>query len=195
MEHIDKRRTLYDILFKQKTVLLDVFMILCSVFFLAVMANIRIPLWPVPITMQTFGVFVIAFFFGSRKGLLSILAYILAGIVGFGVFAGHKSGVAVVMGPTFGYIAGFLFCAFIVGHLIEKGYGRTKGSVFKIMIIGNLIIYFFGLVGLWRSLGNVGLWKILISGLFPFLIGDVIKIAGAVALFPYIWRGSEKLSS
>jgi biotin transport system substrate-specific component len=192
METAIKYKTLYELLFKQKNIFLDIFMILFSVAFLAGMANIRISLWPVPITMQTFGVFVMAFFFGSRKGFLSILAYILAGIVGLGVFAGFKSGAAAIMGPTGGYIIGFLFAAFFVGLMIEKGYGRTKKSVFWCIVVGNLIIYFFGLIGLRLYFADYSFLKILSVGLIPFLIGDTIKIIGAVALFPYLWKGSEK---
>jgi biotin transport system substrate-specific component len=168
-------------------------MILSSVVFLAMMANIRDPLWPVPITMQTFGVFLLAFFFGSKKGFLSVLAYLLAGIVGFGVFAGYSSGMAAFIGPTGGYLIGFLFAAFIVGHMIEKGYGRTKKSVLYCMVIGNLIIYAFGLVGLKLYLGSISILNLLISGVVPFLIGDAIKIIGAVGLFPYLWKGAEKI--
>ena len=124
-----ENKTLYEALFKQRNVFLDVFMILASVVFMAVMANIRIPLWPVPITMQTFGVFSIAFFFGYRKGFLAILAYVLAGLVGFGVFAGYKSGFGALIGPTGGYIAGFLFMVLIVGWMTENGYGRSKKNV------------------------------------------------------------------
>lgn len=193
MQTINKHKTLYELYFKYRNIFLDIFMVLCSIAFLGVMANIRIPLWPVPITMQTFGVFVIAFFFGSRKGLLSILAYILAGIVGFGVFAGYKSGMTAILGPTGGYILGFLAAAFIVGYMIEKGYGRTKSSVLLCMIIGNLIIYLFGIIGLRLYFADFTWLKILSVGLIPFLIGDAIKIAGAVALFPYLWKGSEKI--
>lgn len=187
-------KTLYGVLFKQRNVFLDMFMILCSVAFMAVMANIRIPLWPVPITMQTFGVFLIAFFFGSRKGFLAILAYILAGLVGVGVFAGYKSGIAIFLGPTAGYIIGFLFMALVVGWLIEKGYGRNKGSVLFCMLVGEVILYVFGLTGLWLYLGNVSFIKVLMLGFVPFIVGDVLKILGAVALFPYLWKGAEKLS-
>ena len=195
MAYITKHKTIYDILFKQKNIFIDTFMILVSVVFLAGMAQLRIPLWPVPITMQTFGLFAIAFFFGSKKGALSILAYVLAGIVGFGVFAGGKSGLASIMGPTGGYILGFLACVYVVGLMIEKGYGRTKKSVLLCMVIGNVIIYACGLTGLWIYLGNVGVWKILMAGLIPFLIGDALKIVAAVGLFPYLWKGSEKLVS
>lgn len=169
-------------------------MILCSVIFLAVMANLRIQLWPVPITMQTFGVFVIAFFFGSKKGLLSILAYILAGVVGFGVFSGKASGIAALMGPTGGYLIGFLATVFIVGYMIEKGFGRTRKSVLLCMLTGSLIIYLFGLIGLRFYFADYSMLKILSIGIVPFLIGDFLKILGAVALFPYLWKGSEKLA-
>ncbi len=164
-----------------------------SVVMMAAFANIRIPLWPVPITMQTFGVFLVAFFFGSKKGLVSMFAYVLAGIAGLGVFAGYKAGMATLLGPTGGYILGFLAAVFVVGYMIEKGYGRTKKSVFKCMVIGNLIIYAFGLMGLKIFLGSITLWKLLMAGMIPFLIGDLIKIGAAVALFPYLWKGSEKL--
>lgn len=194
MEIAVKHKTLYEILFKQKNIFLDIFMILFSIFFLAAMANIRIPLWPVPITMQTFAVFLVAFFFGSKKGFLTILAYIVAGIVGFGVFTGYKSGIAPLLGPTGGYLIGFLFMAFFIGKMIEKGYGRTKKSVLLCMITGEIILYMFGLTGLFFYLGNISLLKLLTLGLFPFIIGDIIKIAGAVVLFPSLWKGCEKIS-
>jgi biotin transport system substrate-specific component len=187
-------KTIYEVLFKQRNVLLDVFMVLCSVGFMAVMANIRIPLWPVPVTMQTFGVFLIAFFFGSRKGFLAILAYVLAGLVGFSVFAGYKSGIGALMGPTAGYIIGFLFMAMIVGLMIEKGYGRSKISVLLCMLVGEVILYVFGLAGLWLYLGNVSFFEVLMLGLVPFIVGDILKILGAIALFPYLWKKSEELA-
>jgi len=185
-------KTIYDLIFKQKNILIEIFLMGFAVILLAVSANITIPLWPVPITMQTFGIFLIAFFFGSRKGALTIMLYITAGLLGLGVFAGHKSGVTAVLGPTGGYILGFLIAVYAIGLMIEKGYGRTKSSVLLCMIIGNLIIYAFGLVGLWVFFGNVGLLKILTMGLFPFLIGDAIKIAAAIALFPFLWNASQK---
>jgi biotin transport system substrate-specific component len=124
-----------------------------------------------------------------------MLGYVLVGIAGLGVFAGYKSGLATIMGPTGGYIIGFLVCVFVVGLLIERGYGRTKKSVLLCMVIGNVIIYAFGLVGLKIFLGDISLWALLMAGLIPFLIGDVLKILAAVGLFPYLWKGSEKLTS
>ncbi len=194
MEAAVENKTLYELYFNSKNVFLDISMVLLSVVFLGFMANIRIPLWPVPITMQTFGVFAIAFFFGSRKGLLSIFAYILAGIIGFGVFSGGASGISVLMGPTGGYMVGFLVTVFAVGYMIEKGYGRDKKSVLLCMVGGSLLIYLFGVIGLRLYFPEFTWLKIMMVGVVPFLIGDLIKIIGAIALFPYLWKGSEKIA-
>lgn len=192
--HETKYKTLYEILFHQRTLLLDIFMILTSVVFMAAMANIQIPLWPVPITMQTFGIFAVAFFFGSRKGLMTIAAYVFAGLLGFGVFAGYKSGLKVILGASGGYIIGFLFMVFIVGWIIERGYGRTRKSILLCMLIGEIILYTFGLIGLYVWLGEKAtIMTTLKYGFFPFIIGDTLKALMAVALFPYLWQGAEKL--
>jgi biotin transport system substrate-specific component len=188
-----ENKTFYEVLFQERTLLLDAFFILVIVAMLGVMANIRIPLWPVPVTMQTFGVFLVAFFFGSRKGFLSISAYVLAGLVGFGVFSGYKSGMAALIGPTGGYILGFLGAVFVVGYMIEKGFGRSKKSILLCMVVGNIVIYVFGLMVLKMYFAQYGLIKILSVGLIPFLVGDALKIFGAMALFPYLWRGAERI--
>ena len=194
MEYKLNHKTIYDLLFEQKNIFIEIFLMGFSVIFLAILANIRIPLWPVPITMQTFGIFLMAFFFGSRKGTLTIILYILAGLAGFGVFTGYKSGISALLGPTGGYILGFLFMVFLVGKMIEKGYGRTKKSVLICMLTGEFVLYLFGLTGLWLYLGNVSLLKVLTLGFFPFIIGDILKIIAAIALFPKLWNLSEKIS-
>ncbi|MBS3096951.1 biotin transporter BioY [Candidatus Woesearchaeota archaeon] len=190
--HETRYKTLYEMIFHQRTIILDIFMVLASVVFMAIMANLQIPLWPVPITMQTFGIFLIAFFFGSRKGLVAIAAYVLAGLLGFGVFAGYKSGIKAILGPTGGYIIGFLFMAFFIGLMIEKGYGRTRKSILLCMLAGEIILYVFGLVGLQLNIGT-SILKTLQYGLFPFIIGDTLKAFMAAAFFPYLWQGAEKL--
>ena len=191
--HEVENKTIYEVIFKQRNVLLDVAMIALSVVFLAIIAKIRIPLWPVPITMQTFGVFTIAFFFGSFRGSVSLLAYALAGLLGLSVFAGFNAGLPVFLGPTGGYIIGFIFAAFAVGYLIEKGYGRTWKSVLLVILAGEVIIYAFGLPWLAAALPSLTFFGVLKAGLIPFIIGDTIKALGAVALFPYLWKGAEKI--
>src|SRR3989338_7741565 len=192
--HETRYKTLYEMIFHQRTIILDIFMVLASVVFMAIMANLQIPLWPVPITMQTFGIFLIAFFFGSRKGLVAIAAYVLAGLLGFGVFAGYKSGLSVIFGASGGYIIGFLFMAFFIGWMIEKGHGRTRRSILLCMLTGEIILYAFGLAGLWLWLGEKAtIMSTLKFCLFPFIIGDTLKALTAAALFPYLWQGAEKL--
>jgi|TARA_Y100000310_G_scaffold271804_1_gene286457 biotin transport system substrate-specific component len=192
--HEVENKTIYEVIFKQRNVLLDVAMIALSVVFLAIIAKIRIPLWPVPITMQTFGVFTIAFFFGSFRGSISLLAYALAGLLGLSVFAGFDAGLPVFLGPTGGYIIGFIFAAFAVGYLIEKGHGRTWKSVLLVVLVGEVIIYAFGLPWLAAALPGLTFFGVLKAGLIPFIIGDTLKALGAVALFPYLWKGAEKIS-
>ena len=191
----NKNKTIYEIIFKNRNIVLDMFFITVSVFFLGVLSNIRIPLWPVPITMQTFGVFLIAFFFGYKKGFISILTYILAGILGFSVFSGSKSGIAVLIGPTGGYLIGFLAAVLIVGYLVQKGFGRTKLSVIYCMVLGNLVIYLFGIIGLKVVFPSMGLLDIIIVGIVPFILGDIIKIIIAAMLFPYVFAGLELFNS
>ena len=109
-ENLVLHKSVYEMVFKDRNIFIDIFMVLFGVALLGIMANIRIPLWPVPVTLQTFGVIFLAFFFGSLRGFLLIVSYILSGIVGFGVFAGKNSGIGAILGPTGGYIIGFLFC-------------------------------------------------------------------------------------
>ncbi len=188
MRHVVKHDTLYEAFFKYRNILTDVFLMMLSVVVMAVLANVRVPLWPVPITMQTFGVFLIAFFFGSRKGLVAMLLYLVVGLLGFGVFTGYKSGYSAFIGSTGGYLIGFLVAVFLVGYLVEKGFGKSKVKVIYAMMAGNAVIYLFGLVGLGFYL-DVGVWKLLMLGLFPFLIGDALKIVVAMQLFPYLFSG------
>jgi biotin transport system substrate-specific component len=191
----NKYKTLYETIFEYRNIYLDTFMVILSVGFLSVLANLRIPLWPVPITMQTLGVFMIAFFFGSRKGLMTIATYIIAGIAGLGVFTGYKSGIATVVGPTGGYLLGFLIMAYFIGRMIENGYGRNWKSTLVIMLIGEVILYSIGLTGLNLFLGNPGILRVLELGLLPFIVGDIIKIIIAIISFPYLWKGAERIKA
>ena len=84
--------------------------------------------------------------------------------------------------------------AFFVGLMIEKGYGRTRKSILVVMLFGEAILYLFGLAGLWLNFPTWSLWKVLMAGLIPFIIGDALKILAAVGLFPYLWKGSEKIA-
>lgn len=152
-------------------------------------AKIQIPFYPVPMTMQTTVVFAIGMAFGWRLGGLTILLYLFEGAMGLPVFSGTPEkgiGLAYIMGPTGGYLAGFFIAAVVVGWLAEKGWDRNYFSTAVAMVIGNVVIYAAGLA--W--LGSIVGWDkpVLAWGMTPFLLGDVIKLALASLLLPLVWK-------
>ena len=146
--------------------------------------RLRIEIGPVPITGSTLGVLLVAAAYGSRMGSATVMSYLLAGVAGVPVFAGWKFGMAVLSGPTGGYLIGFLVAAFIVGWLAERGWDRTPLLTIAAMVIGNLVIYAFGVTILSGFTGWSKVWAL---GVQPFLIGDAIKIAIAAGVLPGAW--------
>lgn len=153
---------------------------------MALMAQIVIPLpfTPVPITGQTFGVLLTGALLGSRRGALSVVLYLLEGVLGLPVFAGGASGPGRLLGPTGGYLLGFVAAAWVTGYLCERGWDRRVLSATLAMGIGNGVIYLFGL--LWLAY-FVGPGRALMAGLWPFIPGDVVKIAMAAFALPPGW--------
>ncbi len=156
---------------------------------LAISAKISIPMWPVPVTMGTFAVLSIGAAYGARLGLVTILGYMLIGLLGFDVFAkssAELNGWAYMSGSTGGYLLGFVLAVAALGLAARAGWDRSPVKMAAAMLIGNALIYVPGL--LW--LGALYTWEkpILEWGLYPFLIGDALKLALAVALFPALWK-------
>ena len=164
-------------------------MLLVGSLLLTVSAKIEIPFIPVPLTMQTFAVLVLGMAFGWRVGMATVLLYLAQGAFGLPVFAGTPEkgiGLAYMMGPTGGYLLGFVLAAGVCGWLAERGWDRTFGTTALAMLIGNIVIYAPGL--LW--LGSLFGWDkpILEWGLYPFLLGDVVKLALAAVAMPLAWK-------
>jgi biotin transport system substrate-specific component len=153
----------------------------------AIMAQVRIPLpfTPVPITGQTFAVLLVGAALGSRRGLASLGVYLLLGALGLPFFAGGTGGIVHLFGPTAGYLFGFLASAWVVGRMADKGLERRFGPALLVFLAGTAVIYLFGLT--WLGF-YIGFQKVLAAGLFPFLIGDVIKLAAAAAALPAAWK-------
>ena len=141
--------------------------------------------WPVPLTAQTFAVLMIGALLGARRAGLSVLTYIMEGAAGLPVFAHGRSGLLVLLGPTGGYLVGFVVAAYVVGLLAEKGWDRRIGTTVLAMVVGNVVIYGFGLA--WLSC-LPGVNNVLREGLYPFIIGDLLKIALAAILLPSGWK-------
>jgi len=172
---------------KAHTWLYDSFLVLGGSLVLALSAQVAIPLpfSPVPITGQTFAVLVIGMLLGRWRGAGVVVAYLIEGCTGLPVFAEGKMGLAVLLGPTGGYLVSFVPAAFLVGYLAEKGWDRKIPTTFLAMILGNVII--FGLGAAWLS-KFVGADRALSLGVYPFLIGDAIKIGLATFALPGAWK-------
>ena len=152
---------------------------------LAAQVTIPLPFSPVPITGQTFAVLLAAALLGGRGGAAALLLYLAEGAVGLPVFAGGLGGPAVLLGPTAGYLYGFVVAAFVVGRLCERGWDRRFRSAAAAMLLGNAIIYGFGLPWLATF---VGVENVLTLGLLPFIPGDLFKLALAALSLPLSWK-------
>ena len=152
---------------------------------LALSAQFKIPLYPVPVTGQTLVVLLIGMTYGPRLGGITMAADLFEGALGLPVFAGGTAGVAVLMGPTGGYLFGFLLAGVAMGYLAERGMGRTVVSTIAAMAIGNFVIYLCG--ALWLA-NFIGFGQAIAAGVLPFLYGDALKLVVAAGLMPLAWR-------
>jgi biotin transporter BioY len=144
--------------------------------------KVELPFSPVPVTAQTLVVLLAGVSLGSRRGALAQLGYIGAGLVGLPVFVGGTTawriaagGVPVIVGPTLGYLVGYVVAAFVVGWLVERGWGQQPMSLFDVLVLGNLLIDAGGAVWLLRFVHG-GLPAAIVAGLLPFLVGDLLKL-------------------
>ena len=155
---------------------LDLALVLGGSLLVALSSRVAVPLpfSPVPITGQTLAVLLVGASLGARRGALSLLLYLVQGAMGLPVFAGRASGLVRIVGPTGGYLWGFVLAAFVVGSLAERGWSRRMCSAVLAMSIGNVAIYLAGLPWLARF---TGVERVLPLGLYPFVVGDVIKVA------------------
>ncbi|MCS7056351.1 MAG: biotin transporter BioY [Thermoflexales bacterium] len=167
----------------------DLALIVAGSWLVALMSQLSIPLQPVPITGQTFGVLLVGAALGWRRGALALLLYLLQGIAGLPFFAGGTAGIARLFGPTGGYLIGFVFAAALTGWLSERGWDRRLPSTLLAMALGNAVIYLFGLPWLARTVG----WEQAIAlGLLPFIPGDILKALLAAFALPGAWRIVER---
>jgi Uncharacterized conserved protein len=160
---------------------------------IALCAKIYVPLYPVPITMQTFGVFLIGLTYGWRLGGTTIAIYLFGGALGLPVFAKSGLGIAYLFGPTGGFLFGFFFAAVACGWFAERGFDRSYVKLFISLLIGNILLYALGLIWLGKIVG----WDkpILELGFYPFVLGDLIKILLVVILLPSVWKYVDRFKN
>jgi len=166
----------------------DVLLIIGFSIFLALCSQIQfsLPFTPVPITLQTLAVLLTGAALGSRRGAISMLLYIIEGVIGLPVFAGGVGGVTHLIGPTGGYIWAFPIAAFVVGLLCERRLERRFLTSALAMLPGTLIIYAIGISWLAIFL-HISIAQAFVLGMLPFIPGDILKIVIAAALLPTAW--------
>ncbi|HEX3254299.1 MAG TPA: biotin transporter BioY [Gaiellaceae bacterium] len=168
--------------------LTDALLVLAGTAFVAVAAQVSIslPFTPVPITGQTFAVVLVGASLGALLGLASLGLYLFVGALGAPVYADQQHGWDVLTGPTGGYIVGFVLAAVLTGFLAQKRWDRRFSSAVAAMLSGNVVIYLVGLPWLAAKI-DAGLEDTLEAGLYPFVVGDLLKLYLAGALLPAAW--------
>ncbi len=151
---------------------------------IAVGAFIAIPIGPVPIVLQNMFVLLAGLLLGPRWGLACVAVYLLIGLAGLPVFAGGTSGMGKLFGPTGGYLLGYLPAVFTVGAVSKAFKGNMAGNVLA-LALGSLIVYGAGVP--WLKVAFSMSWhRALAAGMYPFLIGDALKIVVAALVTPKI---------
>lgn len=180
------RTTFLDAVVQQTNLLWNATLVLGFACLTASCAQISFWIGPVPITGQTFAVLLSGMLLGSKRGALSQLSYLAIGITGIPYWfaLGGPPGIARLIGPTGGYLIGFVIAAFVIGWLAEKGWDRHVWKVIPAMLIGCITYYVFGLLWLLKFVPQD---MVLHAGLYPFIIGDLIKIVTAAVIIPSGW--------
>ena len=163
-------------------------LVVLGIALLAAAAKVAVPMWPVPITMTTFAVLTVGAVYGPGLGLVTILGYVALGAAGVPLFAGDSAGVAYLLGGTGGYIFGYVLATGLLGLAARAGWDRSVGGMALALLAGNALIYAPGLIWLNAMPYAEGWSWTLNAGLWPFLVGDALKLALAAMLVPAAWR-------
>ncbi len=171
----------------------DAVLVLAGTAFLALTAQVSIPLWftPVPITLGTLAVLLTGAALGPARGSVSMLLYMVLGMAGAPIFAGHGSGWAFA---SFGYVISYPVAAAAVGALARRRADRSLVATIGMALIGSAIVYAIGVPWL-MAYAHVGLMEGLELGVLPFLLGDALKAVAAAALLPTTWKAIDRMSS
>ena len=162
--------------------------VICS-FLLILSAKIKVDLYPVPMTLQPLAVLMIAMLCGRNISVAAVSLYLFQGMIGIPVFA-YGGGLPYLLGPTGGFLFGFLFASIIIGELADRGWGKFLAKSIVAMLIGLIVIYVCGIIQLSFL---KGFDFAIINGLKPFILGDLYKLLLAALLLPQIWKLVKKV--
>jgi len=147
---------------------------------ICIVGPLAVPVGPVPISLMNLVLFMSVYVLGWKKGTIAYLVYLCIGLIGLPVFSGFEGGIGKLMGPTGGYLVGFIFTTIVSGIIIEK-WGCKKFVVGVGMGLGMLIAYGFGTAWFCASTGN-GIVQALWLCVLPFVLGDIVKIIVAISI-------------
>jgi biotin transport system substrate-specific component len=190
------RRVLADVIARPssraRAFALDAGLVISGAAVVALLAQAEVPLWPVPITGQTLGVIVVGATLGAWRGAAALATYMMVGLAGLPVFAGFTGTVAAIAKPSFGFVIGFIFAAFVAGWFAQRAWDRRPALAFLGFAAASVVPFVFGIPYMAFILNVVlGLdytfAAILEVGLLPFILGGVIKAGVAAAIIPAAW--------
>ena len=171
----------------------QLFLALVGTILLTLSAKAKLVLGPVDISLQTLAVLLIAAAFGMRLAVATLILYLAEGAFGLPVFQGTPEkgiGIAYMIGPTGGYLAGFVVMAAIAGWAADRGWDRHPVKLFSAMLVAEIVMMAMGFAWLAMLIGPEKSWQF---GVLPFIVGDLIKVALAASLVPAVWSLLPKL--
>ncbi len=175
----------------RSTLATDVMLVVAGSLVMAALAqiSIKLPFTPVPVTGQTLGVLLVAGSLGAVLGGASMLLYLAEGALGLPFFAEGESGIDRLGFATAsaGYLWGFVIAAVLIGYLAQKRWDRGVGSAIGAFLLGEIVIFTIGVGWLAQAI-DVSVLKAMELGLYPFVVGDILKILLAAGAFPLMWR-------
>ena len=199
-----RRRVLADVIARPssrgRALAVDAALVLAGATVVALLAQVEIPLWPVPITGQTLGVIIVGASLGAWRGAAALTTYMVLGLAGLPIFAGLTGSLAALAKPSFGFVIGFIFSAFVAGWFAERAWDRRPALAFVGFAAASVVPFLFGIPYLAFVLNvTLGLeltfWQILEAGLIPFIIGGLVKAGIAALIIPGAWALVRKVDA
>jgi biotin transport system substrate-specific component len=174
----------------------EVLLVLVGTALMAISAKVKVPFYPVPMTLQTLCVLLVASTYGMRLGVTTMLAYLAEGMLGLPVFTNTPpmiANAAYFLGPTGGFLIAYPIAALIIGYAADRGWGRSVPKLLVAILAGEAVIFGLGFIWLaWfahLSSGATGLGSVaaFTKGVAPFILADALKSVLAAALVPAGW--------
>jgi len=187
-----RRTVLADRVFP-RTLAMDIVLVVAGAALVTVLAQVAIPLWPVPITGQTLAVLLVGSTLGWARGAISMALYAVLGLIGLPIYSDGSHGAGVLFGATGGYIVGFIVSAALVGWLAERQWDRKVLKAIVTFVAGSVVVFAIGLPWLAVVL-HTDLPTTLQYGLYPFIVGGMIKAVIAAGLLPLAWWGADRIA-